>query len=216
MCPTTLFEAELHMIHVHPEADYTILGNIDFPWPIAESVYQHHERIVGSGYPRGLCSDEILFEAKIIAVADVVEAMSSHRPYRAARTQGRPCGSGFKNGVPEGIRARRICFRQREIECRSLPARALGPHFSSMPLDRLPHDGQTYAASGILACGIEPLETVKYLACMFRIEAYAVILDEKCLASVVRRGCSPYTDVHALPHRGKFQGILQQILDHHA
>ncbi|RKY00445.1 MAG: hypothetical protein DRP55_05735, partial [Spirochaetes bacterium] len=65
---------------------YEVLKEIDFPWPIAEIVYQHHERIDGSGYPRGLKDDEILLEARILAVADVVEAMSSHRPYRPAYT----------------------------------------------------------------------------------------------------------------------------------
>lgn len=85
MRPTKLSDVELSMIRVHSEAGYEILKDIDFPWPIAETVYQHHERIDGSGYPRGLHGDETLFEAKIIAVADVVEAMSSHRPYRAAR-----------------------------------------------------------------------------------------------------------------------------------
>ena len=61
---------------------YDILKGIDFPWPVAQVVYQHHERIDGSGYPRGLKGREILLEAKIMAVADVVEAMVSHRPYR--------------------------------------------------------------------------------------------------------------------------------------
>jgi len=63
---------------------YDILRNIDFPWPIAQTVYQHHERMDGSGYPRGLQGEEILMEARILSVADVVEAMASHRPYRAA------------------------------------------------------------------------------------------------------------------------------------
>jgi len=82
--PGKLMDAEFDMIKIHPEAGYNILKEIDFPWPIAETVYQHHERLDGSGYPRGLKGKEILLQAKIIAVADVVEAMSSHRPYRAA------------------------------------------------------------------------------------------------------------------------------------
>jgi HD-GYP domain-containing protein (c-di-GMP phosphodiesterase class II) len=61
---------------------YDILKNIPFPWPVAEIVYQHHEHLDGSGYPRGLTDKELLLEAKILTVADVVEAMSSHRPYR--------------------------------------------------------------------------------------------------------------------------------------
>jgi len=84
MRPTALTKVEYQMIQVHSKAGYEILKDIDFPWPIAEAVYQHHERLDGSGYPRGLKGDEIIIEAKIIAVADVVEAMASHRPYRAA------------------------------------------------------------------------------------------------------------------------------------
>lgn len=79
-----LTKIEFEMIRTHPEAGYEILKNIDFLWPIAQTVLQHHERIDGSGYPAGLKGDQILLEAKIIAVADVVEAISSHRPYRPA------------------------------------------------------------------------------------------------------------------------------------
>jgi len=68
----------------HPTAGYELLKHIEFPWPVAEIVLQHHERLDGSGYPQGLKGEEILLEARILAVADVVEAMSSHRPYRAA------------------------------------------------------------------------------------------------------------------------------------
>ena len=63
---------------------FDILKKIDFPWPIAQMVLQHHERIDGSGYPQGLAGDDILRESKILGVADVVEAMASHRPYRPA------------------------------------------------------------------------------------------------------------------------------------
>ncbi|MBC7363719.1 MAG: HD domain-containing protein [Candidatus Aminicenantes bacterium] len=80
--PTKLTELEYTIIKTHPQAGYDILKNIEFPWPIAQIVLQHHERINGSGYPNGLKNGEILLEAKIVAVADVVEAMSSHRPYR--------------------------------------------------------------------------------------------------------------------------------------
>jgi HD-GYP domain-containing protein (c-di-GMP phosphodiesterase class II) len=66
----------------HPEVAYEILRKVDFPWPVAEIVLQHHERMDGSGYPKGLKGEQILLEARILAVADVVEAMSSHRPYR--------------------------------------------------------------------------------------------------------------------------------------
>ena len=82
--PSKLNEMEFGLIKNHPKTGYDILKTIDFPWPIAGIVLQHHEKINGSGYPRGLKGDEILLEAKIIGVADVVEAMSSHRPYRPA------------------------------------------------------------------------------------------------------------------------------------
>lgn len=82
--PRKLSDAEFALIKEHVQAGYDILGNAAFPWPIADMVHQHHERLDGSGYPQGLRGDEIILEARIIAVADVVEAMSSHRPYRAA------------------------------------------------------------------------------------------------------------------------------------
>lgn len=83
--PTKLTETEFKLIMEHPRIAYDILNPITFPWPVAEIIYQHHERINGSGYPRGLKNDDILIEAKVLAVADVVEAMITHRPYRAAR-----------------------------------------------------------------------------------------------------------------------------------
>jgi putative nucleotidyltransferase with HDIG domain len=82
--PSLLSNLELSLIKTHPQSGYDILKEIDFPWPIAKTVLQHHERINGSGYPAGLKNDDILLEAKVIAVADVVEAIASHRPYRPA------------------------------------------------------------------------------------------------------------------------------------
>lgn len=82
--PTKLTELEYALIKMHAQAGYTILSKIDFPWPIARIVHEHHELVNGSGYPQGLAGKDILLEAKIICVADVVEAMSSHRPYRPA------------------------------------------------------------------------------------------------------------------------------------
>ena len=82
--PRQLTEVEFKLTQTHPEVGYTILKPIEFPWPIAQMVLQHHERWDGSGYPQGLSGEEILLEARILAVADVVEAISSHRPYRAA------------------------------------------------------------------------------------------------------------------------------------
>ena len=80
--PGRLSEYELGIIKTHPQIGYDILKEIEFSWPIAQTVYQHHERLDGSGYPRGLSDGDILMEARIIAVADVVEAMASFRPYR--------------------------------------------------------------------------------------------------------------------------------------
>jgi PAS domain S-box-containing protein len=82
--PRALNSHEVRIVQTHSEAGYEILKDVHFPWPIAEIVLQHHERLDGSGYPRALKGDEILLEARIIAVADVVEAMSSHRPFRPA------------------------------------------------------------------------------------------------------------------------------------
>jgi HD-GYP domain-containing protein (c-di-GMP phosphodiesterase class II) len=72
------------LIQGHSEEGYNFLKNIEFPWPVAQAILQHHERINGSGYPNKLKGNEIITEAKIIAVADVIEAMSAHRPYRPA------------------------------------------------------------------------------------------------------------------------------------
>ena len=82
--PGRLTTVEFGAIRAHPEVGYSILKTIEFPWPIAEIVYQHHERLDGSGYPQGLSGSDILVEARVLAVADVVEAMASHRPYRPA------------------------------------------------------------------------------------------------------------------------------------
>ena len=82
--PGKLSELEFDMIKTHSQVGFDLLKNIEFPWPIAQMVLQHHEVMNGSGYPQGLKGDEILLEARILAVADIVEAMSSHRPYRPA------------------------------------------------------------------------------------------------------------------------------------
>ena len=82
--PSRLSDYEFVFIKEHPRAGYDILKEIEFPWPVAMGVFQHHERLNGSGYPNGLHSDQIILEAKILAVADVAESMASHRPYRPA------------------------------------------------------------------------------------------------------------------------------------
>ncbi|MEQ9566629.1 MAG: PAS domain S-box protein [Pseudomonadales bacterium] len=82
--PGRLLPIELQFIQTHAQSSYDILRAVRFPWPVAEIAWEHHERMDGSGYPRGLKGEDILLEARILAVADVVEAMSSHRPYRAS------------------------------------------------------------------------------------------------------------------------------------
>ena len=82
--PGRLSEIEMALIKTHSQAGYEILAGIEFPWPIARIVQQHHERRDGTGYPLGLAGDAILLEARILTVADVVEAMASYRPYRPA------------------------------------------------------------------------------------------------------------------------------------
>lgn len=100
--PGKLGPIQRQMVQAHAQAGFDILKDIDFPWPIAQMVYQHHECLDGSGYPNGLKDGEILFGAKIIAVADVVEAMSSHRPYRP--------GLGIEAALEEVSRMRGVRY----------------------------------------------------------------------------------------------------------
>jgi putative two-component system response regulator len=110
--PSRLNDMEFGLIKAHPQTGYDILKGIEFPWPIAEMVYQHHERIDGSGYPRGLKGKEILLEAQILAVADVVEAMASHRPYRAKLGIDKALGEISKNrGVLYDPEAAGACLK---------------------------------------------------------------------------------------------------------
>jgi HD-GYP domain-containing protein (c-di-GMP phosphodiesterase class II) len=87
--PGKLSAMELNIVREHAQMAHDILNNMDFYWPVSQIIYQHHERLDGSGYPRGLRGESILYEARILAVADVVEAMSSDRPYRPALGTGR-------------------------------------------------------------------------------------------------------------------------------
>jgi HD-GYP domain-containing protein (c-di-GMP phosphodiesterase class II) len=82
--PRNLTDLEFSLIKTHAHSGYEILKDIEFPWPIARIVLEHHERMNGSGYPNGLTGDKLLPESRILAVADVVEAMATYRPYRAA------------------------------------------------------------------------------------------------------------------------------------
>jgi PAS domain S-box-containing protein len=96
--PGRLNDIEFSLIKMHSQAGYDILKGIDFSWPIAQTVLQHHERMDGSGYPQGLKGEEILLDARILSVADIVEAMFSHRPYRP--------GLGIEAALGEITRAR--------------------------------------------------------------------------------------------------------------
>jgi HD-GYP domain-containing protein (c-di-GMP phosphodiesterase class II) len=106
--PGKLSAAEFNLIKVHPAAGAEILKDVEFPWPIAEMIHQHHERLDGSGYPRGLKGDQIIQEARIIAVADVVEAMSSNRPYRQ--------GKGIDAALAEVASGRDTHFDARAVD----------------------------------------------------------------------------------------------------
>jgi putative nucleotidyltransferase with HDIG domain len=110
--PGDLTGLEFDMIKTHCQAGYEILRGIEFPWPVAEIVKQHHERMDGSGYPEGLKADKILVEAAVLAVADVVEAMYSHRPYRPAIGRERALSEIRENkGLLYHKRAVDACFR---------------------------------------------------------------------------------------------------------
>jgi putative nucleotidyltransferase with HDIG domain len=118
--PGKLSEIEFNLIKNHSQKGYDILKKVDFLWPIAEIVLQHHEKINGSGYPRGLKGDEILLEAKIICVADVMDAMSSHRPYRPALGIDKALKEISKNkGIfydPEVVDACLKLFKEKEFK----------------------------------------------------------------------------------------------------
>ncbi len=110
--PSKLAAAEYSLIKEHARQGYEILKDVESPWPLAEIVHQHHERMDGSGYPRGLKGEEILIEARILAVADVVEAMASYRPYRPALGIDKALEEIEKNkGVLYDILAADACLR---------------------------------------------------------------------------------------------------------
>jgi putative nucleotidyltransferase with HDIG domain len=106
--PGKITDIEYSLIKTHAQAGYDILKGINFPWPIAQMVLQHHERVDGSGYPQGLKGDQILLEARILSVADVVEAMSSHRPYRP--------GLGVNATLKELVRLRGTIYDKQVVD----------------------------------------------------------------------------------------------------
>jgi PAS domain S-box-containing protein/putative nucleotidyltransferase with HDIG domain len=106
--PTKLSKLEFELIKTHPQTGYEILQGIEFPWPVADMVRQHHERLDGSGYPQGLKGEAIRLEARVLAVADVVEAMASHRPYRA--------GLGIEAALKEIEAKRGIWFEPAAVD----------------------------------------------------------------------------------------------------
>ncbi len=106
--PGFLTDAEYVIVKTHAKAGWEVLKNIEFPWPVAEIVYQHHERLDGSGYPRALKGDEILLEARILMVADVIDAMATHRPYRPAL--------GILSALQEIIQQKGTLFDERAVD----------------------------------------------------------------------------------------------------
>jgi response regulator RpfG family c-di-GMP phosphodiesterase len=117
--PSRLTDLEFNLIKMHPQVGYDILKEIEFSWPVAQIVLQHHERMDGSGYPQGISGDNILLEARIIAVADVVEAMASHRPYRPALGIDKALEEIAKNKSalydPNAVEACFTLFRQKKL-----------------------------------------------------------------------------------------------------
>ncbi|MFH0789947.1 MAG: HD-GYP domain-containing protein, partial [Pseudomonadota bacterium] len=110
--PTKLTDLEFGLIKTHTQSGYDILKDIEFPWPIARIVHEHHERMDGSGYPNGLPGDELLLESRILMVADVVEAIASHRPYRPAHGIEKALEEIEKNkGVLYDPAAVEVCLR---------------------------------------------------------------------------------------------------------
>jgi HD-GYP domain-containing protein (c-di-GMP phosphodiesterase class II) len=106
--PSPLSNIEIRLLQAHAEAGYDILKGIEFPWAIADFVLQHHERMDGSGYPLGLAGDNIVFEARIICVADVVETMASHRPYRPS--------IGMDKALEEIVKNRGVLYDPRVVD----------------------------------------------------------------------------------------------------
>jgi putative nucleotidyltransferase with HDIG domain len=130
--PGQLKELEFTMIKIHPQYGYEILKPLEFPGRVAQAVLQHHERLDGSGYPSGLKGEDILIEAKILAVADVFEAMISHRPYRPARSPDQAMAEITVNkGIlydPKVVEAFLRLLREKGFEFREEQTLKVSPH----------------------------------------------------------------------------------------
>jgi response regulator RpfG family c-di-GMP phosphodiesterase len=112
VAPGCLRKSEFELIKDHAEIGYGLLKMIEFSWPVAQIVLQHHERMDGSGYPLGLTGEQMLIEARIMGVADVIESMSSHRPYRPAFSiENALLEIIMKKGVLYDTKAVEACFR---------------------------------------------------------------------------------------------------------
>lgn len=126
--PGRLSKTEFKLIKNHSQVGYDILKSIKFPWPVSQIVLQHHERMDGSGYPNGLLGKEMLIEARILGVADVVEAMASHRPYRPARGIDKALEEiSMNKGKLYDVEAANAClkiFKEKEFEFKSNAAGA--------------------------------------------------------------------------------------------
>ena len=128
--PRKLTDIEFSLIKTHAQSGYDILKDIEFPWPVARMVLEHHERMDGSGYPNGLTGEKILIESRILSVADVVEAMASHRPYRPALGMDAALEEIAKNkGIlydPRWWMPVCACSRRRVINCHYNNAKSEG------------------------------------------------------------------------------------------
>ena len=106
--PGKISDEAMALIRKHPESGFRILKKVEFPWPITRIILEHHERLDGSGYPRGLSGEDICKEARILAVADVVEAMASHRPYRPAL--------GIESALKEIEKGKGVCYDPEAVD----------------------------------------------------------------------------------------------------
>ncbi len=134
--PGKLNHSEFSIIQSHPQVGYSILERIEFPWPVRQAILQHHERLDGSGYPEGVSGEHIILEARILGVADVVEAMSSHRPYRPSL--------GLDNALEEISRGRNVLYDPSVVDaCLKLLQKAGGD------FERLLDDSQFRVLSSV-------------------------------------------------------------------